>query len=45
LQNNEFGKGPLASYFAGESLHSGNASSFVGNMYLAEDRVLCFEIV
>lgn len=45
LQNDEFGRGPLASYFAGESIHSGNADSFTGNMYLAEDRVLCFEIV
>lgn len=45
LQNDANGKGPLASYFMGEDLHSGKADSFTANMYLAEDRVLCFEIV
>lgn len=39
---------PLEAYFKGEALHSGeieNPSSFTSNMYLAEDRILCFEIV
>ena len=45
LQNGADGKGPLASYFEGEQLHSGGASSFTGNLFLAEDRILCFEIV
>lgn len=39
---------PLEKYFKGEALHSGeieNPSSFTSNMYLAEDRILCFEIV
>ncbi|TXT15990.1 hypothetical protein VHUM_00493 [Vanrija humicola] len=45
LQNDENGRGPLYSYFQGENLHSGKADSFTGNMYLAEDRILCFEIV
>ncbi|CAO1634037.1 unnamed protein product [Sympodiomycopsis kandeliae] len=38
---------PLEAYFKGEALHSGeieNPSSFTSNMYLAEDRILCFEI-
>ncbi|KAJ3338558.1 Chitin synthase, class 1 [Gonapodya sp. JEL0774] len=39
--------GPLQSYFKGELLHSGKlqGSTFVNNMYLAEDRILCFELV
>ncbi|KAG8897291.1 Chitin synthase, class 2, partial [Tulasnella sp. 403] len=40
--------GPLASYFKGENLHGGAADGaglFEKNMYLAEDRILCFEIV
>lgn len=46
LQNNGDGRtGPLASYFAGEQLNTGKADTFTGNMYLAEDRILCFEIV
>lgn len=45
LQNDAYGKGPLHSYFQGENLSSGGADSFTANMYLAEDRVLCFEIV
>ncbi|RUP34951.1 chitin synthase-domain-containing protein [Jimgerdemannia flammicorona] len=41
------GVGPLASYFKGEALHGGdaNAGIFEANMYLAEDRILCFELV
>jgi chitin synthase len=35
---------PLTKYFKGETLH-GSADIFAANMYLAEDRILCFEIV
>ncbi|RIA92349.1 glycosyltransferase family 2 protein [Glomus cerebriforme] len=46
LKNTAPGKGPLASYFKGEKLHgSGDAGIFEANMYLAEDRILCFELV
>ncbi|KAJ7750345.1 chitin synthase [Mycena metata] len=48
LQNGPDGKGPLASYFKGEAMHGGGVSGaglFERNMYLAEDRILCFEIV
>jgi chitin synthase len=45
--NGPNGQGPLASYFKGEAMHGGttNAGLFERNMYLAEDRILCFEIV
>ncbi|KAF9203003.1 Chitin synthase, class 2 [Haplosporangium sp. Z 27] len=40
------GVGPLSSYFKGETMHtSGDAGIFESNMYLAEDRILCFELV
>lgn len=47
LRNGPDGKGPLASYFKGETMHAGGSSAglFERNMYLAEDRILCFEIV
>ncbi|KAI9500757.1 glycosyltransferase family 2 protein [Coemansia spiralis] len=48
LQDNEGGKsGPLYEYFKGELMHSDGADSdiFSANMYLAEDRILCFELV
>ncbi|CAJ0753265.1 2165_t:CDS:2 [Entrophospora sp. SA101] len=46
LVNTAPGKGPLASYFKGETLHGeGEAGIFEANMYLAEDRILCFELV
>jgi chitin synthase len=35
---------PLEQYFKGEALH-GSEDIFAANMYLAEDRILCFEIV
>ncbi|PWN89514.1 hypothetical protein FA10DRAFT_268056 [Acaromyces ingoldii] len=44
LQNNELGQGPLASYFKGETMHGAEADVFTSNMYLAEDRILCFEL-
>lgn len=46
LQNDAKGNGPLASYFKGETLHGGtaNADIFTSNMYLAEDRILCWEL-
>ncbi|KAF8070711.1 chitin synthase, partial [Lyophyllum atratum] len=45
LQNDEKGVGPLASYFKGEVLHGRDTDIFTSNMYLAEDRILCFELV
>lgn len=45
LQNLPDGTGPLASYFKGETLHSEGAGIFDQNMYLAEDRILCWELV
>ncbi|CAG8693238.1 15414_t:CDS:2, partial [Dentiscutata heterogama] len=46
LQNTSPGKGPLASYFKGETMHgSGSTNVFDANMYLAEDRILCFELI
>ncbi|KAK9451789.1 chitin synthase-domain-containing protein [Limtongia smithiae] len=45
LQNDETGNGPLASYFKGEKLKGHDADVFTANMYLAEDRILCWELV
>lgn len=45
LQNDSHGHGPLEKYFKGEALDRNNAGIFEKNMYLAEDRVLCFELV
>ncbi|KAG4106916.1 chitin synthase-domain-containing protein [Neocallimastix lanati (nom. inval.)] len=37
---------PLQAYFKGETLHERpDGSLFKSNMYLAEDRILCFELV
>jgi chitin synthase len=44
LQNDKNGEGPLEKYFKGESMHA-EAGVFAANMYLAEDRILCFELV
>lgn len=45
LQNDAQGVGPLEKYFLGETQHGGDADIFTANMYLAEDRILCFELV
>ncbi|EGO00075.1 glycosyltransferase family 2 protein [Serpula lacrymans var. lacrymans S7.3] len=45
LLNNKDGEGPLASYFKGEVLHGRDTDIFTSNMYLAEDRILCFELI
>ncbi|KAF1976781.1 hypothetical protein BU23DRAFT_501246 [Bimuria novae-zelandiae CBS 107.79] len=45
LQNDKTGTGPLEKYFLGEKMHGTNAGIFTANMYLAEDRILCFELV
>ncbi|CAO3637898.1 unnamed protein product [Cunninghamella blakesleeana] len=45
LQNDINGHGPLEKYFLGEQMHDDDADIFDANMYLAEDRILCFELV
>ncbi|KAL8382589.1 hypothetical protein RB595_006392 [Gaeumannomyces hyphopodioides] len=45
LQNDSTGHGPLSQYFKGETLHGQHADVFTANMYLAEDRILCWELV
>lgn len=44
LQSDKTG-GPLDKYFAGEKMHGAKVGVFEANMYLAEDRILCFELV
>ena len=46
--NGKDGKGPLQAYFLGEKMHEAGSTSgglSASNMYLAEDRVLAFELV
>ncbi|KAH0832244.1 glycosyltransferase family 2 protein [Lanmaoa asiatica] len=45
LQNDVKGEGPLQKYFLGEKMHGAGADIFTANMYLAEDRILCWELV
>ncbi|KAF8148234.1 glycosyltransferase family 2 protein [Crassisporium funariophilum] len=45
LQNDSTGEGPLQKYFLGETMHGAGADIFTANMYLAEDRILCWELV
>lgn len=45
LQNHEDGTGPLNSYFLGETQEGRDQDVFTANMYLAEDRILCWELV
>jgi chitin synthase len=45
LQNDINGVGPREKYFKGETLHDSGAGIFTANMYLAEDRILCYELV
>ncbi|KZV76332.1 glycosyltransferase family 2 protein [Peniophora sp. CONT] len=45
LQNDVKGEGPLQKYFLGETMHGAGADIFTANMYLAEDRILCWELV
>ncbi|EIW81631.1 glycosyltransferase family 2 protein [Coniophora puteana RWD-64-598 SS2] len=45
LQNDAMGEGPLQKYFLGEKMHGAGADIFTANMYLAEDRILCWELV
>lgn len=46
LKNHADGTGPLHSYFKGENLAEvATRDVFSANMYLAEDRILCWELV
>ncbi|CCM04085.1 uncharacterized protein FIBRA_06244 [Fibroporia radiculosa] len=45
LQNDELGEGPLQKYFMGDLQAGQTTDIFTANMYLAEDRVLCWELV
>ncbi|KAI9029737.1 chitin synthase 1 [Phycomyces nitens] len=45
LLNDANGYGPLEKYFMCETQHGSDADIFTANMYLAEDRILCYELV
>ncbi|EMD35236.1 chitin synthase [Gelatoporia subvermispora B] len=46
LQNDEQGQGPLQKYFLSEHADAHSQQNiFMANMYLAEDRILCWELV
>lgn len=45
LQNDEQGEGPLQKYFMGDLKQGQTVDIFTANMYLAEDRILCWELV
>ncbi|KAG0181734.1 Chitin synthase, class 2 [Apophysomyces sp. BC1021] len=45
LQNDGNGHGPLQKYFLGEHQDGSDTDIFGANMYLAEDRILCFELL
>ncbi|EWC48492.1 chitin synthase C [Drechslerella stenobrocha 248] len=45
VKDKDVPEGPLEKYFKGESMHGANSGFFDANMYLAEDRILCFELV
>ncbi|KAG6825863.1 hypothetical protein H0H92_002087, partial [Tricholoma furcatifolium] len=39
------GEGPLPKYFLSKKMHRAGADIFTANMYLAEDRILCWDLV
>ncbi|KAI7860767.1 chitin synthase 1 [Circinella umbellata] len=45
LQDDVYGQGPLQKYYLGEKMHGRDADIFTANMYLAEDRILCYSLV
>ncbi|KAJ6491758.1 hypothetical protein C8R47DRAFT_1214552 [Mycena vitilis] len=45
LQNDVRVEGSLEKYFLGEKMPGAEADFFTANMYLAEDRILCWELV
>jgi chitin synthase len=45
IKNDQFGRGALEVYFKPLSKAGPGMSVFEKNMYLAEDRILCFELV
>ena len=45
LQTDTMGEGLLQKYFLGEKMYSAGADIFAANMYLAEDRVSCVQVL